>query len=361
MDAGPNDLLNFPEYTQVEEGGGDTVVDYRLDVPAGQYRVEFFSNTSADASGNGEGQMYLGFEDITSFGPGPYTYEHTLVGVTNVDNLAMTATKIDGASPTGFGVTSEFGGATLPIVDLSLSKQLLNPNEVARGATVDYSLVLTNEGPDSLDLTQHSQVFNSPPLLIDFAPPDLIAANQLSETELPGTFWVSAGNPDLTCFWAGPASGGLYLGISTSADHSLTLCWYTGDLTELASGSSLSAVLSFTVSNDSSLVFTNHAIAGSSAADPDAAAISDIFTSGNDILEMYIASAGSINNFASAPYPLPAEPDAGANTNSSSPLAAAGTNEAVWLIASFSMLITSAWLLVRLRKNNLSGLKSGRL
>lgn len=349
-DTGPNNLLNFPDNVQYVVNSGNTDMSYTLDVPAGQYRVEFFSNTTADASGHGEGETYLGSHDIVKTGSGSQSFAHTLTGATLL-NISATATLKDGSTD-GFGPTSEFSATATEkprVTDASITKNLLNPNDVAQGATVDYSLVLTNDGPDSMDLTGLGTVYFGPPLIIDMAPPDLTPTNQLAAGLFPNSFFVDSGNPDLTCLWAGPGSGGLYAGLTSNADYSATYCWYTGLLTELASGSSLSATISFTVANDSSLVFTNYAIAGSTDTDPDAGALGAIFSSGNDVLEMLKASGSSINNFASAAYPLPVEP--GVSVSPPSPLAAAGTNEATWILASFGMLTAAAWLATRLRKN----------
>ena len=48
VDSGPNDLLNAPVISTALERFGTVTVDYLLDVPAGTYRVEFFTNTGAD-------------------------------------------------------------------------------------------------------------------------------------------------------------------------------------------------------------------------------------------------------------------------------------------------------------------------
>ncbi|MDH3397302.1 MAG: right-handed parallel beta-helix repeat-containing protein, partial [Acidimicrobiia bacterium] len=47
LDSGPNDLLNFPVITAASESAGTVTVDFDLDVPAGNYRIEFFSNMAA--------------------------------------------------------------------------------------------------------------------------------------------------------------------------------------------------------------------------------------------------------------------------------------------------------------------------
>ena len=62
-DIGPNDLLNFPAITAVQRVAGDLVVDLELDVPAGDYRIELFGNTSAHAKRAWRGRNPAGRPD----------------------------------------------------------------------------------------------------------------------------------------------------------------------------------------------------------------------------------------------------------------------------------------------------------
>jgi len=59
-DAGPNDLLNYPELTSARINGTRLRVQGFLEAPPGEYQVEFFSNAVPDASGFGEGERFLG-------------------------------------------------------------------------------------------------------------------------------------------------------------------------------------------------------------------------------------------------------------------------------------------------------------
>ena len=105
-DSGANDLLNFPEITSATESGGTVTVDFDLDVPAGDYRIEFFDNAVADASGNGEGETYVDFHDVVGHTGGSASYSTTIAGSIG-DIIAATATEDLGAS---YGSTSEFSG-----------------------------------------------------------------------------------------------------------------------------------------------------------------------------------------------------------------------------------------------------------
>jgi len=105
-DAGPNDLLNFPAITSVSESGGNLTANFDLDVPAGDYRVEFFTNPlGADPSGNGEGEIFADALMITHAGAGIESFSHIFAGAVG-DIISATATE-EFAGPI-YGSTSEF-------------------------------------------------------------------------------------------------------------------------------------------------------------------------------------------------------------------------------------------------------------
>jgi len=67
-DTGPNQQQNFPELHSAVIHKGATIIQGSLPVTAntGVYRIEFFTNDAANASGNGEGQTYLGSVSVDS-------------------------------------------------------------------------------------------------------------------------------------------------------------------------------------------------------------------------------------------------------------------------------------------------------
>ena len=72
------------------------------------FRIEFFASASADASGNGEGQRYLGYLNAATNGSGNATINTTLTASAAVgEYLSATATKSNAAYDT-FTDTSEF-------------------------------------------------------------------------------------------------------------------------------------------------------------------------------------------------------------------------------------------------------------
>ena len=112
-DIGANDLLNFPVITSATESGGNVTVTFDLDTPAGNYRVEFFTNPSgADPSGNGEGETY---QSATTVSPGT-GLTHSFPGSAG-DIITATATEDLGGS---YGSTSEFSAAVTAVTSGSL-------------------------------------------------------------------------------------------------------------------------------------------------------------------------------------------------------------------------------------------------
>ncbi|OUC15999.1 MAG: hypothetical protein B0A82_03825 [Alkalinema sp. CACIAM 70d] len=110
VDTGANNLQNFPISLVAENtiAGNQTIVTGRLNGIAGRtIRVEFFSNTTADSSTNGEGEVYLGFQDVTIDSNGFADIAFTTT--TAVTGL-VSATAIDTSS----GDTSEFA-VTVPL------------------------------------------------------------------------------------------------------------------------------------------------------------------------------------------------------------------------------------------------------
>ncbi|MFZ1388676.1 MAG: GEVED domain-containing protein [Thiolinea sp.] len=117
VDTGPNKLLNYPEVAEgssVSSNGTKVVAyDFDLDVPnnTNGYRVEFFRNTTVDVLKHGEGEIYLGYVDISHAGGSKLNFKGTLNANQVVPvgaNIAVTLT--EKTSPTSLGSTSEFSG-----------------------------------------------------------------------------------------------------------------------------------------------------------------------------------------------------------------------------------------------------------
>lgn len=102
VDDGPNGYQNYPVISAATVNGADTSVTFHLDGnPSNStYRVEFFSSSSCDASGNGEGMVFLGGENWITL-DGDVAHTSVLPATTPGHFITMTATD-------GLDNTSEF-------------------------------------------------------------------------------------------------------------------------------------------------------------------------------------------------------------------------------------------------------------
>ncbi len=286
-DTGPNGKLNYPTYFRVTESGGNTKVDYSYQGAAGNYRIEFFSNTVADTDGPGEGEHYLGSVDIVYAGNGQSILNHTLTGI-NHDNITMTATEIDEDSPNGFGATSEFGAAGTPPSDLAVSKRLLNPEAMVTGQVVQYEISLTNKGPEPLDISYwDGSSHGSNDLLADLMPPGVAFLSSTTDT-------------GVECIGGGPGSAGAYFGsyFPNHTAYEIVLCGYVDGTKILSEGESVSVVVSGTVVNDTPSTQANFVIGPLTQGDPDYGTVLAAFASGSDVVDYLLARPN--NNIAYA-------------------------------------------------------------
>lgn len=98
-DTGPNAVQNFPVITAVTPGVGITTIQGTLNsTPASNFLLQFFSNTACDASGNGEGQTFLGTTSpgtVTTNGSGDVTFSVTVATVVSAGQvITATATNL---------------------------------------------------------------------------------------------------------------------------------------------------------------------------------------------------------------------------------------------------------------------------
>lgn len=108
VDGGPNDGLNYPEPTSTSYALGQVSMAYSLDVPAGDYRIEFFISVAPNPSGYGNGEWRAHAETITHAGKGAQSF-NAAFACAETDWLTTVSTFI---KPTGgFGPSSEFSRA----------------------------------------------------------------------------------------------------------------------------------------------------------------------------------------------------------------------------------------------------------
>ena len=90
-DVGGNALQNFPVITSAVTSGGATTVQGTLNsTPGTTFRLEFFSNSTCDPSGNGEGQTFVGSTTATTDGAGNASFSAAVAPAT-----VITATATD--------------------------------------------------------------------------------------------------------------------------------------------------------------------------------------------------------------------------------------------------------------------------
>ncbi|MEG3909041.1 DUF4347 domain-containing protein, partial [Microcoleus sp. w2-18aC6] len=146
-DTGSNNLQNYPVLTSVS---GNTVSGILNSTPNANFRVEFFANTSYDPAGAGQGQTFLGFQDVTtdSAGNGNINFAYTPVAGKQV--LAATATNKT------TGDTSEFSRRNQsPINSIPgrTTTTTTNPNNITLNSGDFVYNVLATPYPSAIDVS----------------------------------------------------------------------------------------------------------------------------------------------------------------------------------------------------------------
>jgi hypothetical protein len=96
IDTGANDEQNFPVIAGAQTNSVDTTVQGTLSSLANRtYRVELFSNTDCDGSGNGEGQTFLGAQNVITDGAGEAQIAATVSPSAAGQELTATATDVE--------------------------------------------------------------------------------------------------------------------------------------------------------------------------------------------------------------------------------------------------------------------------
>ena len=140
-DNGANLRQNFPVLSTANSSGGNSRVVGTLNSSVSSpFRIEFFSSPSADASGHGEGNTYLGATNGNTDVSGNFSFDVTLPSVTIPAGHVVSAI----ATNTTTGNSSEFSGAI--VSGFSLSGIVFEDVNYGGGAGRDRSSALTNGG-----------------------------------------------------------------------------------------------------------------------------------------------------------------------------------------------------------------------
>ncbi len=132
-DTGPNNLQNFPMLSVAEPGAATHVVGTLNSQADTTFILDFYANTTADPSGYGEGQRFLGLLAVLTDSAGDASFDLTLPAATTYgEMITATATASDSS-------TSEFSAA-------QLANSLPTVTVDNTGVTVDEGLPALNAG-----------------------------------------------------------------------------------------------------------------------------------------------------------------------------------------------------------------------
>ncbi|MEQ1902744.1 MAG: DUF4347 domain-containing protein, partial [Pirellulaceae bacterium] len=151
-DGGANNLQNFPVLTRAVTNAGSrlAVGGTFASVASTWFRIEIFSNTAGDASGNGEGQSYLGFVNVRTDATGNATWgTEIMANVATGAVISATATRLDASlNPVE---TSEFA-ANVTAVNQTLI--VTNTNDTINGTITSVSALIATPGGDGISLRE---------------------------------------------------------------------------------------------------------------------------------------------------------------------------------------------------------------
>jgi hypothetical protein len=124
-DTGSNLLQNHPMITAIERQGATATIHFRLDTtPSRLFRIEVYANITADPSGHGEGERFIGAGTVSA-GEGTRRITVPSSSLTAGSWLTATATDRDGN-------TSEFS----PAVSATSARPVYRPPDRARASLV---------------------------------------------------------------------------------------------------------------------------------------------------------------------------------------------------------------------------------
>ena len=117
IDLGGNDLQNFPVLTSVVTNGtGSVLIAGTINSTAStDLRIEFFASTTADGSGHGEAERFIGYVDVTTDSAGNASFNLLLAATVSGGEFVTATATIDlGGS---YGSSSEFAANFVATLD----------------------------------------------------------------------------------------------------------------------------------------------------------------------------------------------------------------------------------------------------
>ncbi len=153
LDSGGNGLQNFPEIDSATIEGAVLRVIGSLDTsPSNEFTIEFFAAPSCDASGFGEGDVYLGTTTVATDAAGHAHFDVALSALAE-EGWVLTST----ATLEPLGATSEFS-ACVPITTGSAP---VADDQGSAGAVPAVRLSPSHPNPFSLETTIHYELSRS--------------------------------------------------------------------------------------------------------------------------------------------------------------------------------------------------------
>lgn len=144
-DTGANNRQNFPVLTAANgaAGGGVNAQGTLNSNASTTFTLHFYASAACDASGNGEGQTFLGSATTTTNASGNATFSANLAGTAALgQSITATATNPQG-NTSEFSACVPYGAA-----DLAIAKTASAPTIIV-GSNVTYTVTVTNNGPDT--------------------------------------------------------------------------------------------------------------------------------------------------------------------------------------------------------------------
>jgi len=174
QDFGPNNTQNFPVLTSVTSVGNSTTIQGSLNsTPNSTFQIDFYSSAALDATGSGEGALFLQTTTVNTDGNGDAAINVTLPMPLGAGrSVTATATDADGN-------TSEFSAG--------------NPTSSIGNVQFSVGAINVQEDLGVLNVTVLRQGGSIGPLTVDFATADGTAIAGQDYTAASGTLSFSAG------------------------------------------------------------------------------------------------------------------------------------------------------------------------
>jgi hypothetical protein len=129
-DTGPNNLQNYPVLTSITNTSGNVNIVGTLNSTANTtFRLEFFGNDAVDPSFFGEGQVFLGFANVTTDASCNADFDVNFPPAPGAPHITVTATD-------PMGNTSEFSAAIGQLLNISTRMQVLTGDNVLIGGFI---------------------------------------------------------------------------------------------------------------------------------------------------------------------------------------------------------------------------------